>query len=104
MVHIKNENTYIDDNVCVQIALPAVPRKGEILYLQNDLKQVLEDKVKSNLEVAREYAPKWFYGHSYNCKKPNQENLIDLSFDDAINVDSVAFNANSEIIHIELDS
>ena len=104
MVHIKNENTYIDDNVCVQIELPAVPRKGEILYLQNDLKQVLEDKVKSNLEVAREYAPKWFYGHSYNCEEPKQVNLTDLSFDDAINVDSVAFNANSEIIHIELDS
>lgn len=104
MVHIKNENNYIDDNVCVQIELPAVPRTGEFLYLQNDLKQVLEDKVKSNLEVAREYAPKWFYGNSYNCKELKQENLTDLSFDDAINVDSVAFNANSEIIHIELDS
>lgn len=104
MIHIKNENIYMDDNVCVQIELPAVPRRGEILYLNDDLKQVLEDKAKSNLAVAREYAPKWFYGHSYNCEEPKQENLIDISFDDAIHVDSVAFNANSEIIHVELDS
>ena len=104
MIHIKNESTYIDVNVCVQIELPAVPRKGDTLYLDNDLKQVLEDKAKSNLEVARGYAPKWFYGHSYDCKEPKQENLQDLSFHDATNVDSVAFNGNSEIIHIELDS
>lgn len=104
MVHIKNENTYIDDNVYVQIELPAVPRKGEILYLDNDLKQVLEDKAKSNLEVAIKYAPEWFYGHSHNCEELKQENLTDLSFDDAIYVDSVAFHANSEIIHIELNS
>ena len=104
MVHIKNGYTYIDNNVCVQIELPAVPRKGEFLYLQNDLKQVLEDKVRSDLEIARVYAPKWFYGHSYDCEEPKQENLEDISFDDAIIVDSVAFIANSEIIHIELDS
>lgn len=94
----------MDDDVCVQIELPAVPRIGETLYLNNDLKQVLVDKVKSNLAVAREYAPKWFYGHSYDCEEPKQEDLINISFDDAIRVDSVSFNANSEIIHVELDS
>lgn len=94
----------MDDNVCVQIELPAVPRIGEIVYLDNDLMQVLEDKAKSNLAVAREYAPKWFYGHSSGCEEPKQENLIDISFGDAVRVDSVSFDANSEIIHVELDS
>jgi len=104
MVHIRNENTYIDDNVCVQIELPAVPRKEDVLYLDHDLRRILEDKARSSLDVARRYAPKWFYGHSSNCKEPKEENLIDLMFDAAMYIDNVSFIANSDIIHIELDS
>jgi hypothetical protein len=104
MVHIANYNTYIDENVCVQIRLAAVPRKGEVLYLSEYLQQVLEDKAKSNLEIARNYAPEWFYYGSSGCglRELKQENLKDLSFGDARYVDSVTFIANSDIIHISL--
>jgi hypothetical protein len=103
MVHIKNHNEFIDSDVCVEIELPAVPRKGDILFLNEEQIQILENKAKSNLEIAQNYAPKWFYYGSSGCKEPNENNLKDLKFEDAIYVDRVAFNGNSEIIHIELD-
>jgi hypothetical protein len=103
MVHIKNENTFIDDNVSVQIELPAVPRNGEFLYLDNDSIQILEDKAKSDLKIARNYAPKWFYRGSVKVEEVEQDDLINLSFHDAIQIDSVAFKANSDIIYVELE-
>lgn len=103
MVHIKNDNDFIDSNVFVEIELPTVPRKGEILYLNEKQQEILKNKVKSDLKIALNYAPKWFYGHSWECKKPKKKNLKDLNFNDAIYVDIVVFTGDSEIIQIELD-
>jgi hypothetical protein len=103
MVHISADNDFNDDRVCVQLELPAVPRKGEILCLGNDIVKILEDKAKADLETAQSYAPKWFYGRSYECSCPKNENLEDLSFSDAMYITSVLFHANSDIIHVEID-
>lgn len=103
MVHIKNDNEFIDSEVFVEIELPAVPRKGEILYLNEEQYEILENKAKSNLKIARNYASEWFYYGSSECQNLKKKNLKDLNFGDAIYVDSVVFTGNSEIIKIELD-
>jgi hypothetical protein len=104
MVHIKNDNEFIDSEVFVEIELPAVPRKGEILHLTKEQHEILENKAKSNLKIARNYAPEWFYYGSSGCQNPKKKNLKDLTFLDAIYVDSVVFTGNSEIIKIELNN
>lgn len=101
-VHVSNENDYLDNKVDIQ--LPAVPRKGEYLHLPEELRQELEKQACKDLWVAANYAPKWFYAKSYGCTKPGAENLEDLSFSNAVYVSSVAYFANSELIHIEIDS
>lgn len=103
MVYIKNDNEFIDSEVFVEIELPAVPRKGEILYLNEEQYEILENKAKSNLKIAKNYAPEWFYYGSSECQNLKKKNLKDLNFGDAIYVDSVVFTGNSEIIKIELD-
>lgn len=102
-VHIKNDNDFLDSDVFVKIELPAVPRKGEILYLNKIQQEILKKKVKSDLKIAQNYAPKWFYGGSCGCENPKQKNLKDLNFGDAIFVDGVVFTGYSEFIQIELD-
>ena len=101
-VHINNENEYIDNRVFVDIELPAVPRKGEFLYLGDNLSK-LEEKAKEDLTIAKDYSPKWFYGASSACQEPKQENLKDLSFADAIQVSSVAYISGEDIVHVEID-
>ena len=103
-VHIKNHSDFLDSNVFVEIELPAVPRKTEILYLNEEQYEILENKAKSNLKIARNYAPEWFYYGSSGCQNPKKKNLKDLTFLDAIYVDSVVFTGNSEIIKIELNN
>lgn len=110
-VHIENDDVFMDENVFVDITLPAVPRKGETLYLTDEAQTELENKAKSSLIVATPYAPLWFYGHSRaqlsdkewkdDTLKP--EHLKDLSFDDANCVSGVAFDANSDMVHVELN-
>jgi hypothetical protein len=102
-VHIKNDNDFLDSNVFVEIQLPAVPRKGEILYLNEEQQEILKKKVKSDLKIAVNYAPKWFYGASSGCENPKEKNLKDLDFGDAIFVNDVVFSGDSEFIQIELD-
>lgn len=106
-VYINKEyGCYNDGNVSIDIELPAVPSRGEVLNLSDDMIHILEEKAKADLEIARDYANKWFYYKSYNCDPHDikYENLQDLGFSDAIIVTSVMFSANSEIIEILLDS
>jgi hypothetical protein len=111
-VHIEFEEGFMDENVFVDIVLPAVPRKGDTLYLTNEMQTELENRAKSDLKIAENYAPQWFYGHSgkylseikewkEDTLKP--EHLQDLSFDDANTVSAVAFDADSDIVHVELN-
>ena len=103
-VHVANEYDFMDSRVAIDILLPATPRKGETLYLKDEQLRELEKQACQNLNIASLYYPKWFYGHSYNCDDPKESNLKDLGFDDAIFISSVAYNADEDIIYIEIDS
>ena len=101
-VHIASEFFFMNEDVFVDIETLAVPRIGETLYLTTDQLKTLEDKAKIDTEIASGYAPKWFYGKSYNCKNPKKENLKDLNFSDAIYVSNVLHNIRRNKIEIEL--
>lgn len=101
-VHIHNNNSFIDDKVFVDIKLPFVPKKGDTLYLTQEHKDSLKAQAISSLDIAKRYAPKWFYSGSSNCKNPTEENLKDLAFDDALYVHCVSYFADSDIVHLEI--
>lgn len=101
-VHIKSENTYLDKNVFVDITLPAIPRVGEYLHLR-EFMQVLEDLAKKDLITAGNYYPKWFYFMDNYIDPLKKKDIHNLSFADAIRVDSVAYYPNDELVYIELD-
>lgn len=103
MVHINNGDEFLHSAVCVEIQLPAVPRKGEILYLSDEQIDILQNKAKSDLKIAKSYRGKWFNGDSAGCKVLKQKHLQDLDFGDAIYVRDVVFSGDSEFIQIELD-
>lgn len=90
-VHIYNEGTYIDENIYVDIMLPAVPCVGGCLYLSDEHYEVLRDKAKIASKDDENY-PEW-YDKRFN----------DYSFDCAIIVKTVHFNADSEIVHLEIN-
>jgi len=102
-IHVCNDYTFLDDDVYVEIELPTIPRIGEIVYLNDDLFNKLEKQIKSSLKKAQEYCPKWIYGKSYDCDDPKKENLSDISITDIMYVTSIAYEANSDVISIELN-
>lgn len=102
-VHVANECSFMDSRVFIDIQLPATPRKDEILYLKAEQFIELKRQACQNLNIAKDYSPKWLYGHSCNCDDPKESNLKDLGFEDAINISSVAYDADEDIIHVEID-
>lgn len=68
-----------------------------------ELRGQLESKMRANLNVAKDYAPKWFYNASFNCREPNEKDLDNVGFDDALFVCNVAYKPNSEVVLVELD-
>lgn len=103
-VHVHNEELFMDEKVFVDIELPFVPQKGDALFLTEEHKNELVQQAKSSLIIAKRYSPKWFYGGSFHCKNPNEENLEDLSFDDALTVHQVCYFANEDLVHLEITS
>jgi hypothetical protein len=101
-VHIKNENTWMDKDVFVEIYLPSIPRKGEYLNL-GELTYELMRKAIKTVEIANRYCPDWFYGKSYDIDEAKEENLSDLNFEDAHVVSNISYTINSEIVHLELN-
>lgn len=101
-IHILNEERYLDGNVFVDILLPSLPPIGSTLHIGEQLKNELENKVKSNVLIAVVYAPKWFYRVSFKSTEINEEHLSYLSFDDAVYVHEVSFRANQDFVSIVL--
>ena len=102
-IHIANDYNFMDNRVCKIINLPCLPTKGDIIYLSEESQKELEELVKSDLGIARDYAPKWFYLESYDCQIPKNENLDDLKFDDYHYVSSISFREGNDFFDIELD-
>ena len=103
IIHIENKEVYCDNEVSAEITLPHVPRRGEILYIDQSISDLLLEKAKSSLKIAMRYAPYWFYPKSETGKNITEADLEKLSFDDAIRVSQVAYKSNSDEIHIELN-
>jgi hypothetical protein len=101
-VHIHSEESFMDEKVFLDIELPFVPQKGDTLFLTEGQKRDLKIKAISNLIIAKRYSPKWFYGGSFHCINPTEENLEDLSFDDALTVHRVCYYANEDLVHLEI--
>ena len=83
-----------DLNICVEIDVDFLPRKGEILYLSEEHQSQLEEKIKSKPNMYFAYS-RWFYGFSIDKIKAGEEITIemfeDFGLDDAIYVCKVAF-------------
>jgi len=105
-VFIESQIVHFDENVFVDIQLPAVPKVGETLCLYDSM-DILEQKAKSSLDIISNYAPDWFYGHSGKYQRENklevkEEHIKDFSFGDAIRVRYVEYRANDPFVYIEL--
>ena len=101
-IYIDNEGTFMDNLVSIDIQLPECPRKGDVLYLTDELIEELENKVKNDINLAEAYFPQWFFYGSKEKESLNLSDLENLSFDDAIIVNNIIFKANDDKIYIEL--
>lgn len=115
MVHIQNDCEYMDEKVCLEIRLPSIPRIGETLYLGRKLLDVLQNMAKLDLDIASAYLPQWFHWFPWPDDRGPKiiyselegedlkpENLRDLDFYGANHVHTIMYDANSDIVHIEL--
>lgn len=103
-VHIENDEDNTDQDVFIDILLPSIPQKGEILYLSQKSLEYLNGLAQKSVEVAQKYCPKYFYGASIQIEDVEEKNLCDLKFSDCIYVREVFFTENSEIVQISIDS
>jgi len=105
-VHIDNDSDFMDENVYIDITLPDTPKVND--YLRLTFKQIeeLEKKVKANFNIGRSYIPYWLHGAVKKASRTGgiykEECINDIFFNDAQYVKNVMFNADSNIIHIEL--
>lgn len=101
-IHVQCEKDYMDKHVYVEINLPCLPPVGSVLNIGEELKENLKKMAISDIKIATKYAPKWFYNSSFSCSMPKENNLKDLSFDDAAYVSTVSFYANKDYVDIEI--
>lgn len=103
-VYIENEAYFLDDDVSVSFKLPAIPRVGERIFLTEQLQSQLENMARSSLDKASNYR-NWFYRYSNYVRNGDdikENNLKDLSFDDASYVTHVVFIPDDDTVYIEL--
>lgn len=103
-IHVHTtSSTFFDENVFVDVNLPGIPRKGDYINIGYELLCELESKATSDISIAKDYH-EWFYGKSYGINKADikEEDLDDLSFSDAILVQSVQWNPSSNIVNVEI--
>lgn len=105
-IHIAGENIYLDRNVYIDIILPFVPRKGEIVELKEDAINELEAKAKKSVGIACRYAPEYFYYHSHdlNPSEIKEEHLQDLNFSDCREVEDVVYIQGYDFVIVTLKS
>lgn len=101
-LHIYNENDFMNDKVSEDLFLPCLPRKGDFLYMSNEIQDKLESKIKSNIEIANDYSMYFYYGADRN--KITENDYDKLSLDDCIIVHDTLFQVGEDIVHISLSS
>ena len=65
MIYISNDNESLDANVGIEIKLPCLPRIKDELFLTNEQISELEEMAKSDLKIAENYFPKYFFFFFY---------------------------------------
>ena len=102
MIYISNDNESLDANVGIEIKLPCLPRIKDELFLTDEQISELEEMAKSDLKIAENYFPKYFYEGSHLDKEVTKENINNLSFQDVQKVKRVVFFSGDEAINIEI--
>jgi hypothetical protein len=91
-----------DDKVHIDVELPCLPHKGDILYITKGQRYSLLQQARKTLGIASRYAPKWFYCGSSGCEHPMPKDLKNMSFSDAIIVNHISFDTSEDFVRIEL--
>ena len=99
-VHIVCNNEFADRRVFIEVMLPAVPRKGETLFLTEEQKADLENQARKDLSIAKDYFPEWF---NHRVSELTSESLEHLEFEEAMLVVDVAYYTGEDVIHVELN-
>lgn len=102
-IHIHNDLTYMDPDVFIEIQLPQVPRKCEEIILTPEMYEKLTRQVvKKN---GKGYAVWCFMAGEEErmLEFVSPQRLKDLDLPLADTVKYIRYNANSEIVDIELD-
>ena len=101
-LHIQNENVYMDEEVFIETTLICPPEIEGILYLTEEMQELLESKIKSDKTILTNYIPRYAYQGSYDCEDVEKMNPEDLSLDDAHTICSVKYTPEADYISIEL--
>ncbi len=98
-----NDTIANDDDVFIDLLLPAVPRVGELLLLTREQKANLENMLKSKPCNILHYID-WIYGESSNAEDLSEVNLDDICFDDVMSVETVTYRSMEDFVRIELSN
>jgi len=90
-----------DSTVFAMTKLVSIPNKGDVLLLDDKVKEELNMKIKRNLEVANNYVEYW----STSDEISNQSELENAFFyiNRAVFVNVVLYKTNSPVVCIEMD-
>lgn len=102
-LHIDSDNVFMDERVYFDIELPFIFPKGTIIYGLDDINSKLEDKIKSDLDIANDYL-KYFYYGSHDIEKATIESLKDFSLIDCIFVVDYCYDISDNIVHVSVGS
>lgn len=100
-VYFFNQANFHDEKLFVDILLPAVPRKGEMVRLSERHHEILAEKLGKDLDHAGDYLH-YFYGASHDIEVVKKGNLKDLCFTDAKYVTDVSYDTDDDFVSIEL--
>jgi hypothetical protein len=120
-IHIKNADDYMDSRVYVDVEMPCIPRKGDMIWLNEEQEQSLRECIiresKNNIEIATIDYSHCLFRHNYIYREAhaNEIEKIRVKFSrlqkldlrnitfEANEVDSILFNFIDNLVHIELD-
>ena len=102
-LHIDSDNVFMDERIFFDTELPFIFPKGTIIYGLKDIKNKLEEKIKSDLDIANDYL-KYFYYGSHNIEKATTESLKDFSLIDCNFIVDYCYDMDDNIVHVSIGS
>lgn len=96
-----NGSELFDEDVCVEAKLPFIPREGDYLRISSDEYEILNKKMRKNIEIAMRYCDE-FYGGKKDIDKITKKDLKDFDCDDCLFVYRIDVSTESEYVFITL--